>query len=152
MCIRDSHLSYLDGELEAALTFQYEGQEIPATSSKLSFEHIKTFTTEQGIVARNLVEERQIIEDLFQDFVFNSSSAVYVAKTEKKIVEFMTGIIPRNQHRVQFECPQNLLDQFIYDETNFTLHLDEGDSIGYYSIDLKCISPPSLGGGDLSSS
>ena len=131
------HLSYLDGELEAALLFQYEGQEIPATFSKLSFEHIKTFATEQGILARNLVEERQIIEDLFQDFVFNPQSAVYVAKTEKKIVEFMTGTIPRNQHRVQFECPQNLLDQFIYDETSFVLSLDVNDSIGYYTIDLK---------------
>jgi SNF2 family DNA or RNA helicase len=131
------YLSYLDGELDAALTFQYEGQEIPSASSKLSFDHIKTFVTEQGIVARNLVEERQIIEDLFQDFVFNPQSAVYVAKTEKKIVEFMTGTIPRNQHRVHFECPQNLLDQFIYDETTFQLHLDEGDSVGYYSIDLK---------------
>ena len=73
----------------------------------------------QGILARNLVEERQIVEDLFQDFVFNPQTATYLAKTEKKIVEFMTGVIPRNQHRVQFECPQNLLDQFIYDETTF---------------------------------
>ena len=49
----------------------------------------------------------------------------------------MTGVIPRNQHRVQFECPQNLLDQFIYDETHFKLKLDASETVGYYDIDLK---------------
>lgn len=130
-------LTYLDGELDAALHFSYDGQEVPSLSSKLTYDHIKTFATEQGILARNLVEERQIVEELFQDFVFNPQSGAYVAKTEKKIVEFMTGVIPRNQHRVQFECPQNLLDQFIYDETTFKLKLDASETIGYYDIDLK---------------
>ncbi len=131
------HLSYLDGELEASLFFSYEGKEVPATLSKLSFEDIKTFISKQGVLARNLVEEQQIIEELFQDFVFNPQAGTYVAKTEKKIVEFMTGIIPRNQSRVQFECPQNLLDQFLYDETKFILRLDASRSMGYYEVDLK---------------
>ncbi len=130
-------LTYLDGELDAALFFSYDGQEVPAIAFKLGYEHIKTFVTDQGVLARNLVEERQIIEELFQDFVFNPQTGAYVAKTEKKIVEFMTGVIPRNQHRVQFECPQNLLDQFIYDETSFKLKLDASDATGYYDIDLK---------------
>jgi SNF2 family DNA or RNA helicase len=130
-------LTYLDGELDAALFFSYEGQEVPSVASKLTYDHIKTFVTEQGILARNLVEERQIIDELFQDFVFNAQTGTYTAKTEKKIVEFMTGVIPRNQHRIHFECPQNLLDQFIYDETTFTLKLDASDTIGYYDIDLK---------------
>jgi SNF2 family DNA or RNA helicase len=130
-------LTYLDGELDAALSFSYDGQEVPSIASQLTYEHIKTFVTEQGILARNLVEERQIIDELFQDFVFNPQTNAYVAKTEKKIVEFMTGVIPRNQHRVHFECPQNLLDQFIYDETNFKLKLDASDTMGYYDIDLK---------------
>jgi SNF2 family DNA or RNA helicase len=131
------HLSYLDGELEATLFFAYEGQEVPANASKLNFEEIKTFVTPEGVLARNLVEERQIVEELFQDFVFNPQAGTYVAKTEKKIVEFMTGVIPRNQQRVQFECPQNLLDQFLYDETKFKLKLDASDMVGYYEIDLK---------------
>lgn len=131
------HLSYLDGELEAALFFSYDGQEVPSVASKLTYDNIKTFATEQGILARNLVEERQIVEDLFQDFLFNPQSGTYLAKTEKKIVEFMTGVIPRNQNKVQFECPQNLLDQFIYDGTTFKLCLDASDTVGYYEIDLK---------------
>ncbi|MBS0626009.1 MAG: DEAD/DEAH box helicase [Verrucomicrobia bacterium] len=131
------HLSYLDGELEAALFFSYEGQEVPASAVKLSYDEIKTFVTGQGILARNLVEERQIVEDLFQDFVYSPQTSTFVAKTEKKIVEFMTGVIPRNQHRVNFECPQNLLDQFIYDESTFKLNLDASDTVGYYEIDLK---------------
>ncbi len=88
------HLSYLDGELEASLFFSYDGQEVPSIASKLTYDHIKTFVTEQGILARNLVEERQIVDELFQDFVFNPQTATYHAKTEKKIVEFMTGVIP----------------------------------------------------------
>ena len=55
-------LSYLDGELEAALYFSYGGQEIPAASSRLSYEEIQTFVSLEGVLARNLVEERQIIE------------------------------------------------------------------------------------------
>lgn len=131
------HLSYLDGELEASLFFSYEGQEVPAVATKLNYDEIKTFVKSQGVLARNLVEESQIVEELFQDFVFNSQMGTYVAKTEKKIVEFMTGIIPRNQHRVQFECPQNLLDQFLYDETKFKLDLDVANTLGYYEIVLK---------------
>lgn len=130
-------LTYLDGELEADLFFSYDGQEVPSIAAKLTYDHIKTFATQEGILARNLVEEQAIVEELFQDFVFNPQAGVYVAKTEKKIVEFMTGVIPRNQHRVQFECPQNLLDQFIYDETTFTLKLDASGTVGFYDIDLK---------------
>jgi SNF2 family DNA or RNA helicase len=131
------HLSYLDGELEASLFFNYEGNEVPASAEKLTFDQIQTFVTPEGVLARNLVEEKKIIDELFQDFVYNPQSDVFVAKTEKKIVEFMTGTIPRNQHRVQFECPQNLLDQFIYDESRFTLRLDASDTVGYYQVDLK---------------
>ena len=131
------HLSYLDGELEAALFFRYDGQELPAVASKLEYDEIQSFVTGEGVLARNLVEERKIVEELLQDFVFNPQTGTYLAKTEKKIVEFMTGTIPRYQNRIAFECPQNLLDQFIYDETKFILALDASDTVGYYDIDLK---------------
>ena len=128
---------YLDGELEASLFFHYEGQHIPGAPSKLSYDDVDSFVSKQGILARNLVEERKIIEDLFQDFIYNADEGIYVAKSEKKIVEFMTDIIPRNQERVTFNCPQNLLDQFIYDQTQFHLQLSETDRIDIYEIDLK---------------
>src|SRR5207244_1432614 len=51
-------LTYLDGELDAALFFSYDGQEVSSLASKLTYDNIKTFVTEQGILARNLVEER----------------------------------------------------------------------------------------------
>lgn len=130
------HLNYLDGELEASLCFFYDGQKIPANASKLDFPQVSSFVTEQGILARNLVEEKKIIEGLFQDFVYNPQADTYIAKSDKKIVEFMTDVIPRNQDRIQFECPQNLLDQFIYDETGFVLSLDKSENIGYYEISL----------------
>ncbi|MEN9654268.1 MAG: hypothetical protein RL235_380, partial [Chlamydiota bacterium] len=131
------HLSYLDGELEAALYFTYDGKEIAAASSGLRYDEIASFVQEPGILARNLVEEQKISDDLFQDFVVNPQTGTFLAKTEKKIVEFMTGTIPRNQGKVQFDCPQNLLDQFLYDETKFHLNLDASSTVGYYDIDLK---------------
>src|SRR4029079_4028990 len=54
----------------------------------------------------------------------------------KKIVEFMTEVIPRTQSFIKFNCPENLLDQFIYDDTTFELHLREADRIDQYEVDL----------------
>ena len=129
-------ISYLDGELDANLHFIYDGHKVPSTASKLTYEDVHSFVSGEGILARNLVEERQILEDLFQDFIFNPETSVYVSKSEKKIVEFMTDVIPRNQHRVQFNCPQNLLDQFIYDQTKFILKLSHTSRIDAYEIEL----------------
>lgn len=130
-------ISFLNGELDAMLQFKYDEHLIPATPAQLQDEHLDTFITDDGIVARNLVEERSIIDDLFLDFVFDNEQGMFLAKSEKKIVEFMTETIPRNQGRVQFNCPQNLLDQFIYDESKFTLKLSHTDRMDTYLIDLK---------------
>jgi len=130
-------IGYLNGELEATLKFQYDDNLIPASHTQIEDVHLDSFITKEGIVARNLVEERVIIDDLFRDFIFDKAQGVYLAKTEKKIVEFMTETIPRNQHRVQFNCPQNLLDQFIYDESKFTLALSHTDRMDTYQIELK---------------
>lgn len=130
-------LSYLNGELEASIQFNYDGNIIPQVSPKLTYEDTISFVSKDGILARNLVEERKIVEDLFQDFIYNSEQGVYISKSDKKIVEFMTDIIPRNQDRVKFNCPQNLLDQFIYDKTDFQLHFEHTERIDIYEIHLK---------------
>ncbi|NGX63946.1 MAG: RNA polymerase-associated protein RapA, partial [Candidatus Anoxychlamydiales bacterium] len=130
-------LSYLDGELEATLHFVYDDIEVKASSNQLDYESISKFITKEGILARDLVKERNIINDLFQDFLFNTDTGTYISKSEKKIVEFMTETIPNHQQTVEFECPQNLLDQFIYDQTKFTLELDVSKSAGFYLADLK---------------
>jgi len=130
-------LSYLDGELEASLFFTYDNVEVNAASTNLDFQTIESFVTDDGIIARNLVEEKIILDELFQDFVYQVESGTYLTKSEKKIVEFMTEIIPKNQHRITFECPQNLLDQFVYDNTQYEMHLDYKDKIGYYNVSLK---------------
>jgi superfamily II DNA or RNA helicase len=129
-------ISFLDGELEATIHFSYDKHKIPSSPSQLKVEDLSTFVLSQGILARNLVEERKILEDLFQDFIFNPDQGVYVAKSDKKIVEFMTDVIPRNQHRVTFNCPHNLLDQFIYDQTRFKLTLSHIARIDCYQIEL----------------
>ncbi len=69
-------LSFLNGELEAALTFHYDGNDIPSVSSQLTYGHVTSFKKKQGILARNLVEERKIIEELFQDFIFDQQHEV----------------------------------------------------------------------------
>ena len=130
-------LSYLNGELEAELLFNYRGEKIPAAPSQLTFDHITSFDAIEGILARNLVEERKILEDLFQDFLFNEELGIYISKSDKKIVEFMTDVIPRNKDRVKFNCPQNLLDQFIYDKTEFELHFEATNKVDAYEIQLK---------------
>lgn len=128
---------FLNGELEATLKFIYDRFEVPATVELLKFEHMQEFIQNQGILARNLVEERKILEDLFQDFVYEEESGAFIAKSEKKIVEFMTDTIPRYQDLITFNCPQNLLDQFIYDKTEFALALRETDRMDVYEIDLN---------------
>jgi SNF2 family DNA or RNA helicase len=130
-------LSFLNGELEAAMTFHYDGHDIPALASQLTYGHVVSFKKKQGILARNLVEESKIIEELFRDFIFDHQQNVFLAKSEKKIVEFMTDIIPRNQHRVHFDCPQNLLDLFIYDQSTFKLELQDTSRIDMYKLCLK---------------
>jgi len=129
-------IQYLNGELEALLHFVYDGIKLPAAASKLSVDHVFPFVTKQGILARNLTEEQKIIDALFQDFVFDAPQGLYIAKNDKKIVEFMTEVIPLNQHRVKFNCPENLLDQFIYDNSTFKLHLKESDRIDLYEAEL----------------
>jgi SNF2 family DNA or RNA helicase len=130
-------LVYLEGELEATLYFHYESEKIPAATTQLEYDHAASFVSKEGILARNLVEERRLMEELFQDFLYSDEGGFFVSKSEKKIVEFMTDIIPRFQGRVQFNCPQNLLDQFIYDQTTFSLHLSPTSRIDLYEIELK---------------
>ncbi|MBN4066832.1 SNF2 helicase associated domain-containing protein [Simkania negevensis] len=130
-------IEYLNGELEAKLYFLYNEIEIPATNQELSVEHIHTFTTEEGILARNLTEEHQLINRLFPDFIFNQTTGSFIAKTEKKVVEFMTEVIPANRDRVTFDCPENLLNQFIYDNTKISLALKGSNHINKYTIEMK---------------
>ncbi|WP_420422090.1 SNF2-related protein [Simkania sp.] len=130
-------ISFLNGELEASLSFRYEDTIVPASSKSLKFDNIHEFVTQEGVMARNLVEEQKIIQDLFRDFIFDHEHQTYMAKTDKKIIEFMTDTIPRNQHRVKFNCPQNLLDQFIYDQTKFKLDLSDTDRMDTYEIKLE---------------
>lgn len=130
-------ISFLNGELEASLFFLYGDKRIPSIPTQTCLEHLECFIAKEGIIARNLVEERKILEDIFSGCIFNKETGTFIAKSEKKIVEFMTEIIPRNQYRITFNCPQNLLDQFIYDETEFTLHLSDLNRMDLYEISIQ---------------
>ena len=133
----ECQIHYLHGELEAQLHFIYDHIQVPAAASQTLYQHIIPFVTQEGILARNLTEEQKIIEALFQDFTFEPVQGVFIAKTEKKIIEFMTELLPAYQGKVQFHCPENLLEQFIYDETNFKFELREGSRVDVYELSLK---------------
>ncbi|MCB1113988.1 MAG: DEAD/DEAH box helicase [Chlamydiia bacterium] len=130
-------LNYLNGELEAALTFIYGKIKIPAASSKLTGDQALSFVTDKGILARNLTEEQAIVQALFQDFTYDPHQGFYIAKNDKKIVEFMTEVIPQYSEKVTFNCPENLLEQFLYDQTTYTLDLKESKRVDRFVCDLK---------------
>lgn len=133
----ECEIEYLDGELEAKLFFLYGEARVPAAPLQLQVEDILSFITDEGIVARNLTDEHTILQDLFQGFYFDEAQGVYVVKNDKRIVEFMTEVIPRNQKRVSFHCPKNLLEQFLYDETTFVLSLKESETVETYRVHLE---------------
>lgn len=131
------HMSYLNSELEAKMLFIYEGIEVNAAPERLSFEEITPFMQKEGILARNLVEERILLDGCFEGFYYDEKQGVYRLKSEKKIVEFMTETIPKFQEWVTFDCPENLADQFIYDESSFELTLKESKRVDTYLISLQ---------------
>ncbi len=134
-------MNYVSGELDCELFFIYEGLEIPATLSKLDYKQISHFVGKSGILARNLVEERALTERLFDGFLFDEKEGVFRCKSEKKIVEFMTEVIPKYGQQIQFNCPQNLSDQFLYDDSSFELSLRESESIDLFEVELKVKGP-----------
>ena len=133
----ECNISYLDGELEASLQFVYNDFKVPATTDVLTIEQLEPFQKESGLLARNLSDEKQIIDGLFQDFVYNKEHGAFVAKSEKRIVEFMTERLPKYKKTITFNCPQNLLDQFIYDTSKFSLSLTHTDRLDSYKMELK---------------
>ena len=130
-------LTFLDGELDISLSFKYDENIVPARSSNLQYSDISSFVTQNGVVSRNLVEEEKITSDLFQDFIFDKDHQTYTAKSEKKIIEFMTETIPKHKNFVTFNCPRNLLDQFIYDQTVFSLDLKESKHVATYDLKIE---------------
>jgi SNF2 family DNA or RNA helicase len=132
----ECNISYLDGELEASLEFVYNDFKVPATTDALTISQLEPFQKEDALLARNLSEEKEIIDNLFQDFVYSKETGSFLAKSEKRIVEFMTERLPEYKEIVSFNCPQNLLDQFIYDTSTFTLSLSHTENLDSYKMEL----------------
>ena len=88
-------------------------------------------------MARNLSDEKEIIDSLFLDFVYEKEHGAFVTKSERKVVEFMTERLPEYKNIIEFNCPQNLLDQFIYDSSKFSLSLNHTDRLDSYELNLN---------------
>lgn len=134
-------LSYLECELEASLYFTYNGLDIPVSREETTLEHLDHFIDSSGILARNLVEEKKIVDTLFDGFLYDKETGRFISKSERRIIEFMTDTLLQFKSVINFNCPQNLLDQFVYDNTTFTLHFSENKSIDSYTIDLGVSGP-----------
>lgn len=127
-------IHYLEGELEAHLTFLYGDVELPSSFSLLDYKHIRSFVTEEGIMARDLFKEQKIVNDLFEGFVFNSETGSYIAKTEKRVVEFMTSKLPKYRGDIKFKCPENLTSRFLYDESSFQITLKDSNKVNCFEV------------------
>lgn len=127
-------LSYLEGELDARLSFFYGDVELPSNFNELSYKQIRSFVTQEGIVARDLFKEQKILGDLFEGFIYLPEQGSYQAKTEKKIVEFMTAKVPAYKESISFECPENLTDQFMYDDSLFSIELVASSEVNVFNV------------------
>jgi superfamily II DNA or RNA helicase len=134
-------LTFEEGELTAKLNFLYEGLNIPCAAKEINLQNVNAFITKAGILARNLSEEQKIIEDLFQDFESDIRQGIFKAKSNKKIVEFMTQIVPCYQDKITFHSPETLKELFIYDDTYFELILKEASTIDVFEVELKVHGP-----------
>lgn len=123
-------LHYSAGELEAVIEFIYSNGTFPENTQTLKMEQVQSFITKQGIVARNIIEENTLIRELFKGFTKDEKSGNYVANTERKIVEFMTEIVPRFQDKVAFSYPETLQNRFSFDDTTYILSLKESKNFG----------------------
>jgi len=130
-------LTYAKGELEATLSYFYGENKIPDSFEELSLDKIGSFVSDEGILARNLVEENLLKKKLFHGFVKDEKTGRFVAKNDRKIVEFMTEIVPQNQEKVTFFCPENLQSQFCYDDTKIAISLSEGSAFDKIRLKMK---------------
>ncbi|MCB1213729.1 MAG: SNF2 helicase associated domain-containing protein, partial [Chlamydiia bacterium] len=130
-------IHFVEGELEATLWFDYGNIRVPAVSGKTTIEMLQAFQLPEGILARLLVEEQKITDGIFGDFTCDDRKGVFHLKSDKKIVEFMTEVVPRYQDRIEFICPKSLMESFVYDSTSFSIHLNESDHIHSFRLDFK---------------
>jgi SNF2 family DNA or RNA helicase len=128
---------YLEGELEASLSFLYGDVELPSAFSSLNYSHIRSFITEDGVVARDLFKEQKIVGDLFEGFIFNPENGTYVAKTEKRVVEFMTSKLPQYKDDIDFDCPENLTSRFLYDQSSFKISLKDSNKVNCFEVHFE---------------
>jgi SNF2 family DNA or RNA helicase len=49
----------------------------------------------------------------------------------------MTEVIPRFQRQIEFECPENLSQQFVYDDTEIELKLKATNRIDAFAVELS---------------
>ncbi len=129
-------LDWHGAELEARLYWRYGNLEIPTAESELTYDHAKSFVSSKGILARDLLEEQRITKELFEDFFFDEKRGVYIAKSEKRIVEFMTEVVPKAASQVHFDCPKALLEKFVYDNSSFEIFFEES-SATHYQVKLE---------------
>jgi SNF2 family DNA or RNA helicase len=133
----DSKIFYLNGELEVQLDFVYGSIKVPAFIKRVQYDNIMQFISSEGVLSRNIAVEEQVKGELFSGFIKDSISGTYKTRNQRKIIEFMTEVIPNYNDVVTFDCPKNLLEQFVYDKSKFKMCIKTSETSGKYAIDLS---------------
>lgn len=129
-----------DEGIEADLSFDYEGVSISALGRQ-DLATIRSFIRPEGILARNLMDEIQITEDLFSEFQQDALSGSYKVKQEKKLVDFMTARLPKYEERINFDVPQKLLEKFIFDNSVVFLEVSSASNVDKYAVKVQVEGP-----------
>lgn len=134
-------LFYVDTKLEAQLGFDYNGVIVDASPTKISPKSILSFVKKDCVYARNLDEEQRLLQSLFQDFSYDPEQGLFIAKSDRRVIEFMTETVPNMRDRVTFHCPDNLLRKFCYDTTSFSFHFCPCKKTGFYQCKMVVDGP-----------
>lgn len=134
-------ITYTNGKMEVEMSFIYENKSVPAISSKLTLEDLDAFISKEAVFARDIWYEKRLLNQMFADFQRDEAKGVFMAKSDRSIVDFMTRLVPLLRDRVEFDCPANLLDQFIYDNTKISLRAKKSSKVHEYDIEVKIEGP-----------
>lgn len=134
-------ITYAAGKMEVEVIFLYGKRELPAVSSRLELSHIESFITDSATMARDIWYEKNLLEKLFADFQCDETKGVFIARSDRAIVDFMTRLVPALRPFVEFVCPSNLLEQFVYDTTQISFHAKPLKEVHEYAMDLEIKGP-----------
>ena len=131
----------VDGQLEARITFSYEGKDVPSTVDQTQYEDVSGFLNEGVSYGREIWFESEMLHHLFVGFNYNEEKKCFQARGEQQIIHFMTRILPQFKEAVEFKCPSSLLANYCYDPTQISAILTPTSNCFEYKMKLQVQGP-----------